>query len=90
VANSDILLFASANSVPSAEFVIDDVPAGTHPLVEIVSAHTSHSEHFEFFVTDFTVVVVEGRTTDWREPASLQRARIQTDRASLFRTAEPG
>jgi hypothetical protein len=90
VANSDILLFASANSVPSAEFVIDDVPAGTHPLVEIVSAHTSQSEHFEFFVTDFTVVVVEGRTTDWREPASLQRARIQTDRASLFRTAEPG
>jgi len=92
VTNSNILLFAAANSLPSAEFVIDDVPAGTHALVEISSVGNSDSklEHFEVFVTEFTVVVVEGRTTDWKPPVTNERVRIQADRLSLFGTARSG
>jgi len=92
VTNSNILLFAAANSLPSAEFVIDDVPAGTHPLVDIFSQRNSDSklEQFEVFVTEFTVVVVEGRTTDWQQPVTNERVRIQADRLSLFGTARSG
>jgi hypothetical protein len=92
VTNSNLLLFAVANPLSAAEYIIDDVPAGTHPLVSIFLERTGDSalQHFEVFISQYTVSVVEGRTTDWREPAFLQRARIQTDRASLFRTAQPG
>jgi hypothetical protein len=86
VANSDILLFATAKSLPSAEFAIDDVPAGTHPLVEIISERKpeSSSEHFEVLTSEFSVVVVEGLTTDWRQPATTLRNRKEPGTPSLF------
>jgi hypothetical protein len=86
VANSDILLFATANSLPSAEFVIDDVPAGTHPLVEVIFERTpeSSSQHFEVLTSEFSIVVVEGRTTDWRQPATTLRNRKEAGTPSLF------
>jgi hypothetical protein len=86
VANSDLLLFATASSMPSAQFVIDDVPAGTHPLVEIISERkpNSKSVHFEVLATEFSVVVVEGRTTDWKQPAATLNTRKEAGTSPLL------
>lgn len=92
VAKSNLLLFATANSLPSTEFVIDDVPAGTHPIVEILLQRKpdSQSEHIELLVTEFSIIVVEGRTTDWRQPPTEVRAPGEVVRPSIFRTTQFG
>lgn len=91
VAGSNILLFATAHQLPSAEFVIDDVPAGIHPVVEQFSQRNPESgiQQSELFVFEFTVVVVEGCTTDWK-PTTTQRARMVGGRSALFGTGPFG
>jgi hypothetical protein len=85
VAGSNILLFATAHQLPSSEFIIDDVPAGVHPIIELTSQRNPESgvQQSELFVFEFTVVVVEGRTTDLK-PATTQRARVQASRSTPF------
>jgi hypothetical protein len=92
VAGSNILLFATAPQLPSSEFVIDDVPAGTHPIIELFSKRDpeSSAQQSQLIVSDFTVVVVEGRTTDWKLPVTTQRPRVEPDRSVLFGTGQFG
>jgi hypothetical protein len=92
VAGSNILQFATARQLPSSEFVIDDVPAGTHPIIELFSQRNPESgvQQSELMVFEFTVVVVEGRTTDWKPPVTTRPDQIRTVRSGLFGTGRSG